>query len=168
VTSIHPMFGPDTELLSGRHVVFVDVGVPGATREARELFGSTMAVQVEMDLEAHDRLVATILGLSHAVNIAFFTAMAASGEPAARLARLSSTTFGAQLALARAVAGENPHLYFEIQSLNAYGGEALEALAAAAATIRDVVGAGDEGAFARLMETGRDYLAGLPGGSAPA
>ena len=28
VTSVHPMFGPDTELLSGRHVIFVDVGVP--------------------------------------------------------------------------------------------------------------------------------------------
>src|SRR5882762_872007 len=26
VTSVHPMFGPDTELLSGRHVVFVDLG----------------------------------------------------------------------------------------------------------------------------------------------
>ena len=31
VTSIHPMFGPDTRLLSGRHVVFCDVGVPEAT-----------------------------------------------------------------------------------------------------------------------------------------
>ena len=27
VTSLHPMFGPDTELLSGRHVIFIDVGV---------------------------------------------------------------------------------------------------------------------------------------------
>ena len=26
VTSLHPMFGPDTELLSGRHVIFVDAG----------------------------------------------------------------------------------------------------------------------------------------------
>ena len=25
-TSIHPMFGPDTELLSGRHVIFIDLG----------------------------------------------------------------------------------------------------------------------------------------------
>ena len=32
VTSIHPMFGPDTRLLSGRHVVFCDVGVPEATQ----------------------------------------------------------------------------------------------------------------------------------------
>mgnify|MGYP000717928478 CR=1 FL=1 len=30
VTSVHPMFGPDTELLSGRHVIFVDVGSPEA------------------------------------------------------------------------------------------------------------------------------------------
>ena len=26
VTSLHPMFGPNTELLSGRHVIFVEVG----------------------------------------------------------------------------------------------------------------------------------------------
>ncbi len=26
VTSVHPMFGPDTELLSGRHVIFIDLG----------------------------------------------------------------------------------------------------------------------------------------------
>src|SRR5258708_34347521 len=28
VTSLHPMFGPDTELLSGRHVIFIDIGNP--------------------------------------------------------------------------------------------------------------------------------------------
>jgi chorismate mutase/prephenate dehydrogenase len=28
VTSLHPMFGPDTELLSGRHVIFVEAGSP--------------------------------------------------------------------------------------------------------------------------------------------
>jgi chorismate mutase/prephenate dehydrogenase len=33
VTSIHPLFGPDTRLLSGRHVVFCNVGDPEATRE---------------------------------------------------------------------------------------------------------------------------------------
>src|SRR6185295_9136696 len=51
VTSIHPMFGPDTELLSGRHVIFVDVGAPDATAAARALFEPTMATLVEMDLE---------------------------------------------------------------------------------------------------------------------
>ena len=32
VTSVHPMFGPDTELLSGRHVIFIDLGQRGGDR----------------------------------------------------------------------------------------------------------------------------------------
>jgi chorismate mutase/prephenate dehydrogenase len=158
VTSIHPMFGPDTDLLSGRHVIFVDVGHEGATRDARELFASTMAVQVEMDLESHDRLIAYVLGLSHALNIAFFTALAESGEAAPALAQLSSTTFDDQLAVARRVSDDNPSLYFEIQSLNDYGTESLSALLYAVERLRSVVRAGDAEGFAALMERGREYL----------
>jgi chorismate mutase/prephenate dehydrogenase len=158
VTSVHPMFGPDTELLSGQHVVFVDVGVPEATRQARELFASTMARQVEMDLEDHDRLVAYVLGLSHALNIAFITALGESGEAARRLANLSSTTFDSQLSVAASVARDNPHLYFEIQSLNDYGTESLSALLYAVERLRSVVRAGDEEGFVTLMQRGREYL----------
>ncbi len=128
VTSVHPMFGPDTELLSGRHVIFIDLGDAVALAEARALFGSTMADLVVMGLDEHDRLIAFVLGLSHALNIAFFTALAESGEAAPRLARMSSTTFDAQLDVATRVAAENPDLYFEIQSLNDYGVESLNAL----------------------------------------
>ena len=117
VASVHPMFGPDTEMLSGRHVILVDIGVAQANRVARQLFASTMAELVEMSVHDHDRCIAYVLGLSHALNIAFFTALAGSGEPAARLARLSSTTFDRQLEVAEAVSHENPHLYFEIQRL---------------------------------------------------
>src|SRR5690606_2828127 len=104
VASIHPMFGPDTRLLSGRHVVFVDVGVPEATRRARALFAATMAEPIEMSLEEHDRVMAYVLGLSHALNLAFFTALAESGELVPRLQELSSTTFDAQLKVASLVA----------------------------------------------------------------
>jgi len=160
VTSIHPMFGPDTELLSGRHVIFVDLGSPEANAAVRALFAPTMAITVDMDLESHDRLIAYVLGLSHALNIAFFTALTGSGEAAPRLARLSSTTFDAQLAIAGAVAEENPHLYFEIQSLNDYGADALGALAEAVERLRAVVRDQDEAGFQALMETGREYLRG--------
>jgi chorismate mutase/prephenate dehydrogenase len=166
-TSIHPMFGPDTEMLSGRHVIFVDLGVEEATQEVRSLFGPTMAVQVEMDLESHDRLIAYILGLSHALNIAFFTALAESGETAPRLARLSSTTFDAQMEIARRVAGDNPHLYYEIQSLNDYGDEALSALESAVGRVRSVVSGRDAESFVGMMMQGRRYLEGSrsgPGG----
>ena len=158
VTSIHPMFGPDTELLSGRHVIFVDVGSPDATAAARALFEPTMATLVEMDLESHDRLIAYVLGLSHALNIAFFTALAESGEAAPRLATLSSTTFDAQLGVAARVADEHPDLYFEIQTLNDYGTESLAALLYAVERLRSVVRANDLDGFRALMTRGKAYL----------
>lgn len=158
VASVHPMFGPDTDLLSGRHVVLVDVGVSEATAEAGELFASTMASVVEMDLDSHDRLIAYILGLSHALNIVFLTALAESGETASRLAELSSTTFDNQLAVASQVAGENPHLYFEIQSLNEYGGESLSALSEAVERLRFLIDSDDGTGFATLMKRGASYL----------
>ncbi len=158
VTSVHPMFGPDTELLSGRHVIFVDVGSAEALQRARELFAPTMVEQVVMSLDEHDRLIAYVLGLSHALNIAFFTALAESGEAAPRLARLSSTTFDAQLDVASRVAQESPDLYFEIQALNDYGAESLEALAKAVERLRRAVLSRDRAAFTELMTRGREYL----------
>ncbi len=159
VTSLHPMYGPDTRLLSGRHLIFCDVGSKQATADAKELFSSTMVEQLDMGLEDHDRLIAYVLGLSHALNIAFFTALADSGEAAPKLARLSSTTFDSQLLVSAAVAQDNPHLYFEIQNLNKFGLGPLDALCEAAGRIREVVADGDEQAFVDLMEKGREYLA---------
>ena len=117
VTSLHPMYGPETRLLSSHHLIFCDVGVPEATQAAKELFSSTMVEQLDMGLDDHDRLIAYVLGLSHALNIAFFTALAESGEAAPKLAQLSSTTSDSQLLVSAAVAQDNPHLYFEIQNL---------------------------------------------------
>src|SRR6202047_2463919 len=158
VTSVHPMFGPDTELLSGRHVIFIDLGHAEALAEAQELFAPTMAERVVMDLDEHDRLIAYVLGLSHALNIAFFTALADSGEAAPRLAKMSSTTFDAQLEGASLVAAESPDLYFEIQSLNDYGGESLLALQEAVERVRHAVTTKNAEEFTALMNRGRAYL----------
>jgi chorismate mutase / prephenate dehydrogenase len=160
VGSIHPMFGPNTELLSGRHVIFIDLGAGDALERTRALFAPTMAEQVVMSLDEHDRLIAYVLGLSHALNIVFFTALARSGEAAPRLVQMSSTTFDAQFDIASAVAQESPELYFEIQRLNEYGAESLTALAQAVESLRSAVQAGDQERFRALMHAGREYTQG--------
>jgi chorismate mutase/prephenate dehydrogenase len=159
VTSLHPMFGPDTRLLSGHHLIFCDAGSKQATEDAKELFSSTMVEQLDMGLDDHDRLIAYVLGLSHALNIAFFTALAESGEAAPKLAKMSSTTFDSQLLVSAAVAKDNPHLYFEIQNLNKFGLGPLDALCEASSRIREVVAGGDEDGFVELMRKGREYMA---------
>jgi chorismate mutase/prephenate dehydrogenase len=159
VASLHPMFGPDTELLSKRHLIFVDAGCPGATAEAKELFSETLADQLDLTLDNHDHLVAYVLGLSHALNVIFFDALRRSGESASELIKMSSTTFDAQLLVSAAVARENPNLYFEIQRLNEYGADALNALCESAEHIRDLVLTGDAGGFVEIMDKGQQYFA---------
>ncbi len=158
VTSLHPMFGPDTALLSGRHVIFIDLGDSAALEQAQALFAPTMAERVVMSLDEHDRLIAYVLGLSHALNIAFFTVLARSGEAAPRLARLSSTTFDAQMDVAARVAAESPELYFEIQTLNQYGSQSLLALQQAVDHLVSAVRDADQAAFTTMMSRGRAYF----------
>jgi len=159
VTSLHPMYGPDTRLLSGRHLIVCDAGCAEATAAAKALFSATMVELLDMSLDDHDRLIAYVLGLSHALNIAFFTALAESGEAAPRLARMSSTTFDSQLLVSGGVARDNPHLYFEIQHLNRFGLGPLDALVDAVQRVRELVLSGDEQGFVELMRKGREYLA---------
>ena len=159
VASVHPMFGPDTDLLSGCHVLLMDVGAPDAAGRAAEVFAGTMVEILPVPLAEHDRLIAWVLGVSHAINLAFIHALEESGQQAPNLARISSTTFDAQLGVARAVAGDNPHLYFEIQRLNPHGAQVLGELVATVEKLSLLVSEGKEAEFVRMMESGRRYLA---------
>jgi chorismate mutase/prephenate dehydrogenase len=158
VCSIHPMFGPSTNLLSGRHVLFMPVGTDEAMRAAQALFAATPVEQLVLPLREHDELIAFVLGLSHAVNIAFVHALEKSHASMPHLLRASSTTFDRQLKVAQAVVGENPHLYFEIQHLNRARELSLCALEEAVGTLLQAVRSGNEAAFVRIMEAGREFL----------
>ena len=158
VTSVHPMFGPDTTMLSGRHVIFMDVGNKAAHARAKALFERTMATCVDMTLDEHDELIAFVLGLSHLLNIAFFTALRNSGEQAERLRSMSSTSFDAQLHVAHRIASENPHLYFEIQRLNEFRQRPQQALRQSVDELINIIETNDESRFVELMKNGKSYL----------
>lgn len=162
VVSLHPMFGPDVVLLSGRHVVLVDLGNQSALDAARALFEDTMATIVEMEFDQHDRAMALVLGLSHAINIVFGDTLANSRQRAGRLSEVSSTTFAHQLAVAGQVAHENPHLYFEIQALNPYSDEVFDALATSVDRLRRQVATGAASEFVEMMEERRRFLVRRP------
>ena len=158
VVSIHPMFGPNIQLRSGKHVIFMDMGNEEAVNQVKQLFQPTMAERIDMKFEDHDRLIAYVLGLSHVVNIAFLTVLSESGEAAELLSKLSSTTFDAQLNIADNVARENPHLYFEIQKLNHYSPSTLNALSDAIQRIIQMVHQNNQDAFVNIMSQAKSYM----------
>ncbi|HET6593970.1 MAG TPA: bifunctional chorismate mutase/prephenate dehydrogenase [Xanthomonadales bacterium] len=152
VCSVHPMFGPNEIGLSGRHILFVDVGNAEALDEARALFAHTAAECVDLSLQEHDEVMAWVLGLSHLVNIAFASALAESGEAVPLLRRISSSTFNAQLKVAAQVVSENPHLYYEIQQGNAMTGAVVEHFRRVFDSLARAVRVGDEISWTRAMQ----------------
>ncbi len=158
VVSIHPMFGPDIQLMSGKHVIFIEMGNEEAVNQVKQLFKPTMAERIDMKFEDHDRLIAYVLGLSHVVNIAFMTVLSESGEAADLLSKLSSTTFDAQLSIANNVSSENPNLYFEIQKLNHYSPTTLNALSDAVQRIIQMIHQDNQTAFVNIMNQAKNYM----------
>jgi len=160
VCSVHPMFGPNEIGLSGRHILFVNVGNQQAITEARALFAHTAADCVELSLEEHDEVMAWVLGLSHLVNIAFAGALAQSGEKVPLLKQISSSTFNAQLKVATQVVSENPHLYYEIQQGNVNTAEVSEQFRKVLNELISAVTEHDEAVFTRHMSAARHRLSG--------
>lgn len=160
VCSVHPMFGPNEIGLSGRHILFVNVGNQQAIDEARALFAHTAADCVELSLEEHDEVMAWVLGLSHLVNIAFAGALAQSGEKVPLLKQISSSTFNSQLKVATQVVSENPHLYYEIQQGNANTAEVSEHFRKVLDELVSAVARSDEAVFTHHMNAARKRLTG--------
>lgn len=158
VCSVHPMFGPDEIGLSGRHILFVDVGDSEAIAEARALFAHTAADCVELSLEEHDEVMAWVLGLSHLVNIAFAGTLAQSGEAVPLLKQISSSTFNAQLNVATQVVSENPHLYYEIQQGNSNTAEVSAHFQKVLNELVTAVTLKDEDVFTRHMGAAKQRL----------
>ncbi len=158
ICSLHPMFGPDTDSIIDRNVVICDCGNDKATEEAAMLVEGARTIM--MNIDEHDPLIAYILGLSHAVNIAFFTALKKSGIEYPTLSKAASTTFKKQVETSKDVAFDNAQLYYEIQHLNPYNQDSLLHLQEAVEDLRKAASSNDNEAFFKLMEEGRKYFGG--------
>jgi chorismate mutase/prephenate dehydrogenase len=128
VTSVHPLWGPGTRVLSDKNVLVCDCGHEEATERAVELFERSAAHVVRFPLARHDEAMALTLGLPHALNLAYADVLAGSAFDYADLAELGGPTFLKQSDVAAEVAGENAELYRQIQALNDESENVYEAL----------------------------------------
>lgn len=159
VCSVHPMFGPSAGSMFNRNLLLCDCGCPEAVKSAESLLAPYGATIRTMDVEAHDKYMSYVLGLSHAINIAFFTVLERSGISFEDMRSVASTTYSKLMDSNKSVALEDPYLYYEIQHLNAYRKEMLNEFDSAARDVIDAALNDDPATFKTLMDKGRNYFA---------
>lgn len=158
VTSIHPMFGPSVEYLFGKHIIVTSLNDNKADELAKSLFQSTSVNLVDMSFDEHDEIVSYLLSLAHLINILFILTLTKSSFTLDFLENLSSTTFKKQLDIAKNVFLENPHLYFEIQSLNPHNRKVYEKMTEILKKLTDEIITHDENNFVENMNKGKSYI----------
>jgi chorismate mutase/prephenate dehydrogenase len=157
VASLHPLWGPDARVLSGKNLLVLDCGNEEAAREAAALFSGTAARIHQLPIEQHDLLMAYTLGLPHALNLLFGEVLVSSGHPFQELRALGGPTFLKQSAVAAEVASENRELYRQIQALNPHTPAILGELRAA--LDRFEARLGEAAAFSGRMDAYDRYFA---------
>ena len=158
VCSIHPMFGPSATSLFNRNIIVCDCGNEQAVKEVIAFFDDKGGNIRVMDVDEHDDYMSYVLGLTHAVNIALFTALERSGKSFKDLQTVASTTFNKGLDTNRSVASEDPMLYYEIQHVNIHRDEMWDLFSEAVKDLREASVSDDPERFRQLMEAGRLYF----------
>ena len=158
VCSVHPMFGPSARSMYNRNLIVCDCGNKEAVTEAKMLFDNMGANVRFMDLDSHDDYMSYVLGLSHAVNIAFFTVLERSGYSFDDMCSVASTTFIKNMETNRSVASEDPKLYYDIQHLNINRDKLWSLFSDAIKDLKKASLDGNPTKFIELMDLGRIYF----------
>lgn len=155
VLSLHPLFGPGAQKLSGEKIALVPVADPATERKlAMELFPE--AIIIPVDCEVHDRIMALTLALTHSINIIFASIICE--EDISMLKCLGGTTFTIQCMLSEAVMSEDPALYASIQMNNEHVTAYLDKLIERAVALRDIIRSRDYNAFIKFYMEIRNQL----------
>jgi chorismate mutase/prephenate dehydrogenase len=105
--SIHPMFGPDIATFQGETIVVVTVKDSVKEMEtARAIFPESKLIP--LDLEAHDRYMASILSLPYFMNLVFARVIADGNLPLMK--ELAGPSFEVQMAVTQSIIGESTEL----------------------------------------------------------
>ncbi len=113
---IHPMFGPATAKLGLMKIILVPVRDESTELEVLEDLFKGATIGIIRNPKLHDKLMATILGLTYFTNLAF--ANIVSKQDYQSLKKFSGTTFRIQSILSLSVLVDDPDLVFSLLSEN--------------------------------------------------
>jgi len=161
VVSLHPMFGPEIRSFKDKPVIFCGSSNTAFKEDpVWKAFASRDARLMTVDFEIHDRLMSYILQTTHALNIMYFTLLSNSGFDLLDIADRASPICERQLENARAVARQDPQLYFEIQKLSGVRKGLISELERAFAELKKALEDDSGERFEALMNIGKEYFKG--------
>jgi prephenate dehydrogenase/chorismate mutase len=151
--STHPLYGPGAEPFA-RHNLLEVRTTKRASDSAFIKSVFPLFRVVTMDWRDHDRAMAYTLSLPHLIVLAFGNTLKKSPlKGRRRNSVLGGPSFEALRSLVARVTAEDPGVYFQIQALNPFSGEALRRFTAVLSSLATAIEGGDYAAFRKAFST---------------
>lgn len=165
IASVHPMWGPDTRVLSDKYLLVCDCGNERGTEAARELFEPTQATVVPVPLAEHDWAMAFTQVLPQALSLLFADLLSGSPFTLEELNERGGGSFSRQAEVTEAVVRSSPGVYRQIQALNDHAPEIYDRLHEALDQLME--DCQDPDAFADMLHRYRHFFDGQMEGRHP-
>lgn len=161
LVSIHPMFGPSTDFLSGKNIIICDHQKSDkAAEQVSQIFKETSANVLHLPIAEHDKYMSYVLGSSHLLNLLYGNILESSGLDLDRLMNVSGTTFNDQVDVSKTVANENQDLYFDIQTQNHESMNLIEKFEVMLGELKRQIRENDRISFKKQMSKNSIYFTG--------
>lgn len=158
LASLHPMFGPDTDLLVGLNILFC-VGEGLCSEQiAHAHFKMTSARLVPIALKEHDKQMQYALALSHFLNFLHASIIRESGIPLQRLKETGGPSFMSQLQVTETIVQENASLSFDIQTQSSFPSDLLPRVQETIQSLGRLLQAGDKDQFLGKAREAREFF----------
>lgn len=158
VLSIHPMFGPHADSLTGQTVVVCRARAGALAAEMEQLLEREGALLVHSTAEEHDRLMAVIQGVMHFSSIALAHCMMQLGIDVEKTMLFTSPIYKVRMDMVGRIMAQDPSLYAEIEILNPYAREAIHALNRSSDTLFELIERKDIDGFVSYFEEAASYM----------
>ena len=158
VIGCHPMFGPGVSSMKGQAVIVCSARSKKWKAWLVKLLKDAGANLQEATPEEHDRMMAVIQGMMHFSSIAFCHALKELDVNINEAMRFTSPVFQLSLYMNGRILNQDPKLYADIELLNPFVKESVEAYMNSVSRLSGIIESKDEQAFLRYFGAAAKHL----------
>ncbi len=159
VLGLHPMCAPSAKTLRGQTLVTCPARLPLKWRPwVKQFLASTEATIQKSTAEEHDRYMAIVQCMAHAISLSMARTLWALEINVGKTMDFTSIFYRIVMGLMGRILYQDPNLYADMQIENRYVGQTLTALAISLAEFKAIVDNKDREGFLRRFETSQGYF----------
>ncbi|OGY14522.1 MAG: hypothetical protein A3I52_00685 [Candidatus Blackburnbacteria bacterium RIFCSPLOWO2_02_FULL_40_10] len=158
VVGLHPMCAPSVESLKGQKLIVCPARIKNWSPWFERFADWTGAKIKICEPEVHDRNMAVVQGMVHAVQLIMAATIKSLGQDVAESLEFTSPVYRVALSLIGRILKQDPYLYADIQMLNEHVPNMLQEVSSQLGHLQDIVSKKDAVSFLEWFKNSRNHF----------